>query len=81
MIFICLKLKRGNFAKASHSLETALWVWSFDAQTALVPALLSSARQSVCFNELFLSNQEDMQSFVVIFALFIAFIVNYGIRP
>jgi hypothetical protein len=40
-----------------------------------VPALLSSAGQSVCFNELFLSNQEDIQSLVVIFASFTAFIL------
>jgi len=74
---IDLKLKSYYFTKP----ETVLWYWSFDAQTALVLALLSSSGQSVCFNELFSSNQEDMQSFVVIFALFIAFIVNYGIRP
>jgi len=75
LIFIDLKIKRGHFTKTSHSLKTVLWYWSFDAQTALVPALPSSARQSVCFNELILSNQEDMQSFVVIFALFTAVIV------
>jgi hypothetical protein len=75
LILIGLKLKRGHFTKASHSLETVLWFWSFYAQTALVPALLSSAGQFVCLNELSLSNQEDIQSFVVIFALFTAFIV------
>jgi len=68
---IDLKLKSYYFTKP----ETVLWYWSFNAQTALVPALLSSAGQSVCFNELFLSNKEDIQSFMMIFASFTAFIV------
>ena len=33
-LVICLKFKRGNFTKASHSLEMVLWCWSFDAQIA-----------------------------------------------
>jgi hypothetical protein len=61
------QMKKSSFHKASHSLET---VWSFYAQTVLVPTLLSRAGWSVCFNELFLSNQEDIHSSVVIFVLF-----------
>ena len=55
--------KGSHFTKSvtlTHSFATVKRYWSFDAQIALVPALLSSTGKSVCFNELFLSNQADM---------------------
>ena len=75
VIFIC---KRCHFTKSvsdSHSFATVKWCWSFDAQIALVPALLSSTGKPVCFDESFLSIQADIQSFLSIFSLFKAFIV------